>query len=73
MPAYQRLSTDQRSVTVHLGLQKEPELLLPQALPQTVQQGGPSGDRGLHLQVEETQGIAAGRLGLEQGQIGLFQ
>jgi hypothetical protein len=69
-PAQQRLGTDDAASAVDLRLVAEEELLLLQRLAQIPLERNPRGDHGLHLRIEETQGIATGRLGLVHGQIG---
>ena len=73
LPAQQRLGAGQAAIAVHLGLVVKDELLFLHRLAQVGLQGGAVGDHGLHLRIEEAQGVAAGRLGLVHGQIGLFQ
>jgi hypothetical protein len=65
--------TREVTLVIDLRLVVEHELLLANALAQIRLESGTRRNPGLHLRVEETQGVAARGLGLVHGQIGPFQ
>ena len=59
LPTYQRLGSRQTAGAIHLRLKEETKLAIAKRLPQFSLQRGTGGHRFLHLQIEETERVAA--------------